>query len=211
MRIDIFADIACPWCYVGDARLERVLSETKTPAEIIWHPFQLQPDLPLTGANWETFSLQKFGGAANRQRAFDSVAHAAQEDGITFRFENIASAANTRDAHRLILLAQERGNGLELANIFFKAYFTDGANLNDSATLAALAALAGISESETAALLASDTHITEVAQSQRLASQLGVSGVPFYIFNKTQGLSGAQPLEVFQQVVHELQAQRAVT
>jgi predicted DsbA family dithiol-disulfide isomerase len=211
MRIDIFADIACPWCYVGDRRLERVLGETKTDAEIVWHPFQLQPGLPLTGMNWDEFSLQKFGGAMNRQRAFASVANAAKADGIRFNFETIASAANTRDAHRLILLAQERGKGIELANIFFKAYFADGANLNDAETLKHLTAQVGISENETQALLESDQFITEVKGSQRLASQLGISGVPFYIFNRTHGLSGAQPLEVFRQVVDELKAEPVLT
>ncbi len=204
MRLDIFADIACPWCYVGDVRLKRALTETNTNAEIVWHPFQLQPSLPLTGENWETFSLQKFGGAANRQRAFASVASAAREDGIVFEFETIANAANTRDAHRLILLAQEQGRAIELANVFFKAYFTDGANLNDFSTLEQLAASVGISKNETRALLAGETLIKEVEESQHLASQLGISGVPFYIFNKTQALSGAQPLEVFRQVITKL-------
>jgi predicted DsbA family dithiol-disulfide isomerase len=205
MRIDIFADIACPWCYIGDKRLESVLEETKTDAEIVWHPFQLQPSLPLTGMNWDEFSLQKFGGATSRQRAFGSVAEAAKADGIEFNFDTIASAANTRDVHRLILLAQERGKGIELANIFFRAYFTDSANLNDLTTLKQLAAQVGISENETQELLESNTFIAEVEQSQRLASQLGISGVPFYIFNRTHGLSGAQPKEVFHQVIDELQ------
>jgi predicted DsbA family dithiol-disulfide isomerase len=211
MRIDIFADIACPWCYIGDKRLESVLEETKTDAEIVWHPFQLQPGLPLTGMNWDEFSLQKFGGSLNRQRAFSSVAEAAKVDGIQFNFDTIASAANTRDAHRLILLAQERGKGIELANLFFKAYFTDGANLNDVQTLKQLAAQVGVAESETQTLLESDTLIAEVEQSQRLASQLGIGGVPFYIFNRTHGLSGAQPLEVFRQVVNELKAESVST
>jgi predicted DsbA family dithiol-disulfide isomerase len=211
MRIDIFADIACPWCYVGDTRLENILKEMNVNAELVWHPFQLQPGLPLRGVDWETFSLQKFGGAMNRQRAFASVANAAKEDSLIFNFETIASAANTRDVHRLILLAQEKGEGIELANIFFKAYFTDGKNLNDGATLEQLANEAGITASETRGLLESEMFIKEVEQSQHLASQLGISGVPFYIFNRTHGLSGAQPLEVFRQVVSELQTERVVT
>lgn len=211
MRIDIFADIACPWCYVGDARLGRVLQETNTKAELIWHPFQLQPGLPLTGMNWDEFSLQKFGGAMNRQRAFASVASAAKGDGITFNFETIASAANTRDVHRLILLAQERRKGVELANSFFKAYFTEGANLNDMATLQQLATQVDIFESETQELLESETYIKEVEQSQRLASQLGISGVPFYIFNGAHALSGAQPLETFRQLVNELKVESVPT
>jgi predicted DsbA family dithiol-disulfide isomerase len=211
MRIDIFADIACPWCDIGDARLERVLGETRVDAEIVWHPFQLQPGLPLTGMNWNEFSLQKFGGAMNRQRAFSSVAEAAKADGLVFNFERIASAANTRDVHRLILLAQERGKGLELSNVFFKAYFTDGADLNNMTTLEQLAAQVRISEDETRALLESSKFIDEVEQSQRLASRLGIRGVPFYIFNQTHGLSGAQPSEVFRQVVTELQSELVVT
>jgi predicted DsbA family dithiol-disulfide isomerase len=207
MRIDIFADIACPWCYVGDVRLERVLHEANTSAELVWHPFQLQPGLPLTGADWETFSLQKFGGAMNRQRAFASVVTAAKDDGIIFNFETLASAANTRDVHRLILLVQEKGKGIALANMFFKAYFTDGKNLNDIDTLKRLTASIGVSETETRDLLESDTFIKEVEDSQRLASQLGISGVPFYIFNRAHALSGAQPLEVFRQVITELSAE----
>jgi predicted DsbA family dithiol-disulfide isomerase len=211
MRIDIFADIACPWCYVGDTRLEQVLKETNTNAELIWHPFQLQPGLPLTGMNWDTFSLQKFGGAMNRERAFASVANAGKDDGIVFNFDRLASAPNTRDVHRLILLAQEKGKGTELANVFFKAYFTDGKNLNDIDTLKHLAASVGIAESEIRDLLESTLYIKEVEESQHLASQLGISGVPFYIFNRTHGLSGAQPLEVFRQVLGELKAEPVST
>jgi predicted DsbA family dithiol-disulfide isomerase len=114
--------------------------------------------------------LQKFGGATNRQRAFSSVAEAAKADGIIFSFETIARAANTRDAHRLVLLAQEQGNGLELSKILFKAYFTDGANLNDLATLNHLASSVGIPEAEVQNLLEGDTFIKEVRQSQTLAS-----------------------------------------
>jgi predicted DsbA family dithiol-disulfide isomerase len=211
MRIDIFADIACPWCYVGDTRLASVLKETNVDAEILWHPFQLQPGLPLTGMNWNEFSLQKFGGALNRQRAFTSVTNAAKEDSIIFNFEGIASAPNTRDVHRLILLAQEQNRGIELANVFFKAYFTDGANLNDVVTLKQLAARVGISEDETQGLLESDTFIPEVEGSQRFASKLGISGVPFYIFNQRQALSGAQPLEVFRHVIAEVGAEPVAT
>lgn len=201
MRIEVFSDIACPFCYIGEKRLERALElRGYTDVQRIWRPFQLQPQLPKSGVPWKQFALQKFGGMAQMKAAFAQVVHVAEGEGIAFDLENIYSAANTADAHRLVLFAQEYNRHTQMALTLFKAYFSDGRNLNDQSTLLELAAMAGVPEGAQA-MLSSQRFQEEVRQSQIQAEQLGVGGVPFYIFNQRFGVSGAQPLEVFVQAL----------
>jgi predicted DsbA family dithiol-disulfide isomerase len=201
MQIEVFSDIACPFCYIGEKRLHRALElRPSLQAERLWRPFQLQPQLPKAGVPWQEFAVQKFGGMAQMKAAFAQVLRVAEGEGIRFDLENIYSAANTADAHRLILLAREHDLELEVAQALFQAYFSDGLNLGDPATLQAIAASAGLTQG-VPELLSSQRFVQEVETSQVEASQLGVQGVPFYIFNRRVALSGAQPLEVFLQAI----------
>jgi predicted DsbA family dithiol-disulfide isomerase len=201
MQIEVFSDIACPFCYIGEKRLERALElRPNLHATRLWRPFQLQPQLPKTGVPWQQFAVQKFGGMAQMKAAFAQVLRVAEGEGIRFDLENIYSAANTADAHRLILLAREHNRELEVAQALFQAYFSDGRNLNDPTTLQAIAASTGLTQG-VPELLSSQRFVQEVEASQVEASQLGLQGVPFYIFNRRVALSGAQPLEVFLQAI----------
>ena len=130
MTIDVFADIACPWCYIAEKRLFTALSQSNYDATVRWRPFQLQPGLPPEGRPWRSFAEAKFGGWEQALEAFRHVERAAQDDGIAFDFERIATAANTTDAHRLILFARTHDREWAMASALFRGYFTDGLDLS---------------------------------------------------------------------------------
>lgn len=195
LRIDIFSDVACPWCYIGEARLKKALAESGVTAEMHWQPFQLQPGLPPEGVAWRPFAERKFGGWDGALKMFDQLSALGSAEGLSFRFTDIAKANNTEDAHRLILYAQEQGKGEAAAHALYKAYFEDGQDLNDLEVLVSLAETLGLNAKDVKLYLLSDENKDKVTASQTRANQLGISGVPFYVFNEQLGLSGAQPTE----------------
>jgi predicted DsbA family dithiol-disulfide isomerase len=198
MQIDIYADVVCPWCYIGERRLEQALAQRpELHVERRWRPFQLQPGMPKQGLPWAEFATRKFGGGANMDRAFAQVVAAGAADGLEFRFDQVASAPNTVDAHRLIMWAGEHGKQWELANALFAAYFTHGRNLNDVDQLVDVAAQVGLDPNAVRAFLATDEGVAAVQASQRDAAELGVQGVPFFVFNNQFAVSGAQPVQLF--------------
>ena len=197
MTIDVFADIACPWCYIGEKRLFSALRESNYDATVQWRPFQLQPDLPTSGLPWRSFAEQKFGGWERARAGFRRVEQAAADDDLHFDFEGIASAANTADAHRLILFAREHGREWDMASALFRGYFSEGRDLNDEDDLIAITANAGLDTKAAADWLAGDAGRDEVLQSQQFAQKAGITGVPFTVIDGRLALSGAQPVETF--------------
>ena len=198
MMIDVWSDVVCPWCYIGEKRLEQALAQRPELAvEIRWQPFQLRPDMPAQGEPWGAFAFEKFGGIARAQAAFNQVTTVGREVGLEFNFDRVTSAPNTVDAHRLILLAGEYGLQWPLATALFAAYFSDGRNLNDHAQLVEIAVGVGLDGAAVRALLASDAKIADVQHNQESATQLGVQGVPFYVLDQRYAVSGAQPVGVF--------------
>jgi predicted DsbA family dithiol-disulfide isomerase len=198
MIIDMFADIACPWCYIGEKRLEQALAQRPDlSAEVRWHPFQLQPGLPKPGEPWAEFMESKFGGARRAEMAFEHVRQAAEPEGIDFRFDRMTVAPNTEDAHRLVLFAAEKGREWEVVTALFRAHFSEGRNVGDLDTLVEIAAGGGLGPGEVRAYLDSERGRAEVQASQAAAARLGIGGVPFFIFDSRYAISGAQPPEVF--------------
>jgi predicted DsbA family dithiol-disulfide isomerase len=198
MLIEVYADVVCPWCAIGERRLARALAERPGLAvERRWRPFQLQPQLPPGGVPWAAFVDAKFGGVARAQAAFARVAAVGAEEGLTFAFDRVASAPNTVDAHRLILHAARHGREWAMADALFTAYFAGGADLNDPDQLVAAAVGVGLSGVETRAFLAGDEARDEVAASQAEAAELGVTGVPFFVLDGRYAVSGAQPVALF--------------
>ncbi len=211
MKIEVFSDVACPWCFVGDSRLERAMLERPdVQVERQWHPFQLQPGMP-KGTGWAEFSQQKFGGAENRQAAFSQVIAAGSSEGITFDFENMPFAPNTEDAHRLILWAERHFLGTQMSQRLFQAYFSEAQDMNDLETLTHLGLEVGLEPESTLEFLKGDELRAELVQSQHQAAGLGVTGVPFYVFGGKYALSGAQPLEVFVQAIDLVRQEEAQT
>jgi len=202
MQIEVYSDVVCPWCYVGEKRLAKALAQRPgLDAEVLWRPFQLRPEMPKGGLPWREFAPAKFGGERNMKAAFDHVTRAGAPDGAHFDFDRVATAANTVDVHRLILPARNQNREWETADALFRAYFLEGKNLNDTEDLVQIASEAGLNGQETRALLAGDEGVEEVLASQEEAARLGISGVPFYVFDGRYGLSGAQPVEVFLQAL----------
>jgi predicted DsbA family dithiol-disulfide isomerase len=198
MKVDVYSDVVCPWCYIGERRLEKALAlRPDLEVERRWRPFQLRPATPPRGLPWEEFARRKFGGDANARAAFAQVAAVGEAEGLRFDFGRVASAPNTVDAHRLILFAAEQGLQWETANALFDAYFAGGKDLNDRDALAGIGASAGLDAAEVRAYLASGAGLEEVEASQRAANALGIGGVPHYVFDDRYYLSGAQPVEVF--------------
>lgn len=206
VTLDLFSDIACPWCYVGEARLERAMETTGIRVERRWHPFQLQPQMP-PDTPWKEFAPAKFGGEQMMRRAFEHVGREGEAVGVRFDFERMPYAPNTMDAHRLILWAQDTAGtepAFALAHALYRAYFEQARHIGDPETLADIAAETGLDRDRAAAHLAGDAGRETVTQSQREAERLGVRGVPFFVLDGQHGLSGAQPVEVFEQALRQL-------
>ncbi|MBB4637249.1 DsbA family oxidoreductase [Longimicrobium terrae] len=205
MKIEVWSDVACPWCWIGETRLLRALEQRpEVQAEIVWRPFQLQPDLPAEGTPWDELVRTKFGGPERARAMFGHVASAGAEDGIPFEFDRITVASNTGAAHRLILLAQREGVGLAMAEALFRAHFTEGRNVGDTDVLADVAASVGLDREQVAAFLAGGELADEVQRSQAEAAGNGISGVPFFVLEGKYAFSGAQPVETFVSVLDQV-------
>jgi predicted DsbA family dithiol-disulfide isomerase len=218
MTIDVYADIACPWCYVGRAHLKDALAQrsdrddSSSREEVVsglrpdldvtlrWRPFQLQPDLPKEGRDFRTVLEEKFGSWSRAERMFERIQQMGREDGLTFNFDAIEVAPNTADAHRLILWAQEAygpEDGDALATALFRAYFTDGRNVSDRDVLVDCAGEVGLDADKARAMLDGSDYAEAVDESQQRAQRRGITGVPCYVFDDRQALTGAQPTDVF--------------
>ena len=209
MKIDVYADVVCPWCYVGEKRLESALRDRPDlEVERRWRPFQLRPEMPAGGVPWRPFALEKFGGEEGMRRAFTHVTEAGRPDGARFDFDRVASAPNTVDAHRLILHAAELGREWPMAEALFRGYFAEGRDLNSPDDLAAMAADAGLDAGEARASLAGDSGTQDVWESQHTASELGIGGVPFYVIDGRYAVSGGQPAEVWLRTLDAIEAER---
>lgn len=201
---DVYADLACPWCYIGERRLHKALAQRPDiEVELNWRPFQLNPRANPAGEPWDEHVEQKFGARARQM--FEHVTRAGATEGLDFAFDRIASAPNTVDAHRLILFAGRHGKAWDMADRLFRAYFAGGRDLNDHSQLAELAASVGLDSAAVREYLPGDEGRDAVMQSQQQAYRLGISGVPFFVVNGRYGVSGAQPVDVFLEVLDTVQ------
>ena len=197
--VDIVSDVVCPWCYIGKRKLETALAElqAREPGLAIlrrWHPFQLNPDLPPEGIARAAYIEAKFGGKARATEIYARVRSAGADVGIPFAFDRIDRQPNTLDAHRLIAWAQQRGDPRAtdaLVERLFRAYFIEGRLLTETEQLIEIAREAGFPEAEVRAMLASAAGRPDVEAEDREARAVGISGVPFFIFNGKTAVSGA--------------------
>ena len=199
LQIDVVSDVVCPWCFIGKRRLEAALAtrDPALPVAVRWHPFELNPDLPREGIDRRTYLERKFGGAANADARYDRVRTAGQESGIAFAFERIARQPNTRDAHRLVWWTQAQGGDASaLVERLFAAYFLEGRPVHGAAALAELADEAGLDAGAARAFLASGEGADAMEAAEQRAYALGISGVPFFIFDGQLAVSGAQASSV---------------
>ncbi|MDE2196940.1 MAG: DsbA family oxidoreductase [Gammaproteobacteria bacterium] len=201
MRIDVFSDTVCPWCFIGKRHLQAALVDAVLlDADIHWHAFQLNPDMPPEGRDRKQYLDAKFGGPEAAERIYTRVRDAGRGAGIDFRFDRIKRSPNTFNSHRLIRLATTRGKADAMVESLFRGYFIEGRDIGDNAILAQLGAAAGM-EGDLSAWLSSDNDTDEVRADLHTAAQLGISGVPFFILDNRYALSGAQPVEIFTQAL----------
>jgi predicted DsbA family dithiol-disulfide isomerase len=211
LAIDIVSDVVCPWCYIGKRRLEAALAgrEEKVAPTLRWHAFQLNPDIPPGGVDRREYLERKFGrGAAEVYARVEAAGH---DVGIPFAFDRIRRQPNSLDAHRLIAWAQARDPlaAHELVERLFSAFFVEGIDIGDSGELARLAATSGFEETAARAWLATDAGRADIAAADRHAHELGIGGVPFFIFNQRLGVSGAQPPEVLRNAMEQAETSPA--
>src|SRR5579859_1218606 len=198
MRIDVVSDVICPWCYIGKRRLTSALQQRpEVEAKILWHPFQLNPDMPPEGMARERYIAAKFGGGAHASRIYQNVTDVGAAVGIPFHFERIRVTPNTRDAHRLIRRATESGDADPVVEALFNAYFIEGRDIGDAETLATIAAEAGLDGEDAARFLASRDGAEEVLAEDMSARRIGINAVPCFIFERKYVVSGAQEPEFF--------------
>jgi predicted DsbA family dithiol-disulfide isomerase len=213
LAIDIVSDVVCPWCFIGKRRLEAALElyrqrRPEAPApEVVFHPFELNPDLPREGIARADYIAKKFG--ARGYSAHDRLVHAGAQLGIAFAFDRIERQPNTLAAHALIERARLSGAQGEVKEALLKAFFVEGLDLTDTETLVRVAAGAGLERKQAEAALADETLRRAVAEEEDQARAMGVNGVPFFVFNKRVAVEGAQPPETLLEAMLEAEKESA--
>jgi len=198
ITVDVWSDVACPWCYLGKHRLEAAIEASAEDVAVVWHSFQLDPTIPHGRHTPHGEALaKKFNTTPERitemnQRLIDMGA----AEGLEYRFDKYMQA-NTRDAHRVIHFAQERGLGNEMKDRLMRGQFTEGAIVDDADTLVAMAVEVGLDADEVRAVLVSDEYDDAVQADIDQAAALGATGVPFFVFDMKFAISGAQPVRTF--------------
>ncbi|SDH47748.1 DsbA family oxidoreductase [Mucilaginibacter gossypii] len=204
MVIEIWSDLICPFCYIGKRKLEAALNKfpQREKIKLIWKSYQLIPDLDTRpGRNLNEFMAAHKGMSIAQARAMNThVSDIAKQNGLNYDLDH-AIIANTFNAHRLLHFAKAYDKQDEAEEILFKSYFTDGKNIDDHLTLIQLGAEIGLDASKLKPALESDAYANEVRQDIEEAHQIGVRGVPYFLVDRKQAISGAQPEEVFDQVL----------
>jgi predicted DsbA family dithiol-disulfide isomerase len=212
MKIEIWSDIACPWCYVGKRRFEAALAafEHRDEVTVTWRSFELDPaaprERPVDGA---THLAEKYGTSREQALAMQQrMTDVAAGEGLEFRFDR-ARGGNTFDAHRLLHLAAAHGMQDAMKERLMRAYLTEGEAIGDPETLERLAIDAGLPVAEVRELLAGDRFAAEVREDERTAARFGIHAVPFFVVDRAIGASGAQPSEVFSELLRRGWAARS--
>jgi predicted DsbA family dithiol-disulfide isomerase len=203
LSIDVFSDVICPWCFVGKRRLDRALDEAGLAAAtaIRWLPFELNPGMPPDGMERSTYRAGKFG--PDRADALDrDMTALGRQEGIGFAFDRVRRTPNTRAAHCLIAHAARSGRGAAAVEALFTAYFEEAIDIGEEARLVEIGLGLGLDEAEVRAALGNETLREVVAGHEQHAGRLGISGVPFFIVDSRWSVSGAQPVEVWREVLH---------
>ncbi|MGW9114968.1 DsbA family oxidoreductase [Microbacterium sp. NPDC055683] len=217
IKIDVWSDIACPWCYIGKRNLEAGLADAASDAdapqvEVTFHSFELSPDTPVDfdGSEVDFLSGHKGMPVEKVQQMLDRVTGVAADAGLEYRFDRLQHT-NTVKAHELIHFAKANGRQLELTERLMRAYFTEGRHVGRIDDLVALAEEVGLDADEARAALESGRHLADVRADQDQARAYGINGVPFFVIDGRYGVSGAQPPQAFAQVARQVWAERRGT
>lgn len=206
MRVEIWSDVVCPWCYIGKRRFEQALErfEHADEVEVVWRSFELDPNAPRVRTESHAEHLaRKYGVSPAQVEAMDArLVGEAKKEELEFHLAE-SKGGNTFDAHRLIHLAVENGRAGEMKERLMKAYFTEGVAIGERAELVRLAVEVGLDEAEVKAMLSSERLANEVRADEARARAFGISGVPFFAIDERYGVSGAQPADVLLDVLRQ--------
>lgn len=212
MKVDIWSDVRCPFCYIGKHKFEAALQKfgKEEDVQVTWHSFELDPNIETrTDINTVDYFIETKG--VSKEQAEQMLAGAkqmGQEIGLTLDLEN-SVVANSFKAHKVIQLAKTKGLGNEIEEAFFRAHFSEQKNIDDEEVLVQVANTIGLEESEIRNAISSDAFSEKVKQDQIHAQNIGVRGVPFFVFNDKYGVSGAQPTDTFLEVLNKVQLESA--
>jgi len=209
LKIEIYSDVVCPWCFLGKHRLEKALQSMKAPpdVEVHYRPYELNPAMPDKGVDRKKYLESKYGPGI--RGAHERLAAWGKEVGITYDFEKDQKIINSFNAHRLVWLAGKSGLEKEMVEALFKAYFSDARDLSDKKTLAEIAVGVGLDGAKVESLLNSGEGTEEVRALEEKAYNLGITGVPHFVFNGEAELSGAHPVETFAAVLNQFKSQKS--
>lgn len=206
MRIDIWSDVVCPFCYLGKKRFEAALDTWPhaDQVEVVWHSFELDPAAPreTEGTLADNIAKKYSTSIEQSEAAQAAIAEQFGAAGSTFNWQ-IAKPGNTLGAHRAIHLGATKGKGEEVMAAMMRGYFTEGAAIGDREAIVRLAASAGLDETEVREALDSDAFTDAVRQDEAAAQRIGISGVPFFVFDDRLAVSGAQPTELFTRALNQ--------
>ncbi|MDG2313239.1 MAG: DsbA family oxidoreductase [Alphaproteobacteria bacterium] len=198
VHIDIYSDPVCPWCYIGKRRLERTLSaRDDLKVDIKWHPYLLNPDMPLSGMDQTSYLIYKYGGLERAIKFQDIISETGQGERLALNFDQIQNTPNTINAHRLIRLADNYGLQNEIVEALFTAYFKNGEDIGDHGVLIRIGHSIGLDSKISRSYLSSNKNISYVTSQDLRARRMNISAVPYFIINKKYAISGAQEPEAF--------------
>jgi predicted DsbA family dithiol-disulfide isomerase len=208
IKLDIMSDPICPWCFIGKSYLDKALADHPNhPFQIEWHPFQLNPDMPANGMGRRAYLEGKFGGKDAAVRAYAPVVESAKTAGVAIDFEGMKRTPNTINAHRLIHWAGIEGRQTAAVSALFKAYFTDARDIGDAEVLADIADSIEMDAAVVTRLLGTDEDLAAIRDRDAHSRKMGINSVPTFIIANQHAVPGAQPPELWAQVIADLAAQ----
>lgn len=204
IKIEIFSDPICPWCFIGKTWLDRAYQNNPVEnLEVIWKPFQLNPEMPISGMLRTDYLEKKFGNHENAKTAYAPIIETTTNHNIKINFNKILRTPNTFDAHRLIQWSKIEGIQNNMVSALFKAYFQDGEDIGDKANLIEIASSCGFNRELIIRLLHSDHDKEFITTTDLNARKIGITGVPMFIVNEKYAVSGAQPTAFWKKVFEE--------
>lgn len=210
LRIDIVSDVVCPWCIIGYRQLAQALAQTGIRAQLLWHPFELNPQMPPEGQNMREHLAEKYGTSAEESiTARQRLTALGQSLGFAFNFSDDSRMVNTFRAHQLIEWAEEQGRQTDMKLALFAAHFSDGRDVSDVATLAAIAGEIGLDQAAARAVLDDQHFAPHVRAMQQFWIEKGIRGVPAMVFDLKHLVTGAQGVETYASLLGQFAPQPA--
>jgi predicted DsbA family dithiol-disulfide isomerase len=207
ITVDVVSDVVCPWCYIGQKRLEKAIAwQSGVEVDLRWRPYQLDPTIPPQGLDRKAYMLAKFGSEDKLRQINDRIVPLGEAEGIEFHFSDIRKSPNTLDAHRVIRWAASRGEVIQhsVVRTLFAAFFERGEDISDYEVLIRISGENGMDEAVVRTLLASDADVEEVRAEIDQAQQMGVTGVPCFLLEGRYAVVGAQDAGVLADAIRQI-------